>query len=66
MYSDEQDNLDFSRCQRELALELAVSFLRDSGEKSASKVLGVALDFESYLNGTIPKNANEAIKKLNT
>ena len=66
MYQDEQDRLDFSVCHREMALEFAVTLLRDSGEKSASKVLGVALDFENYLNGTIPKDAIESIKKLNT
>ena len=68
MYQDEQDkqdSLDFSRCQRELALELAVVLLKDSGEKSALKVLGVALDFENYLNGSIPKDATEEIKRLN-
>jgi len=65
MYQDEQDSLDFSRCQRELALEMAITFLRDSGEKSANKVLGIALDFEHFLNGTIHKDISEAIKKLN-
>lgn len=53
MYSGEE-KLDHSVCHREMALEFAVSLLKDTGEKSASKVLGVALDFENYLNGTIP------------
>lgn len=64
MYMDEQETYDLNRCYRELALEFSITLLSGTETISASKVLGVALDFERYLNGSMSDSLEDINKYL--